>query len=197
MKSAFIQGRKAKWLALPLLALTAHSYASNIFDPSVSASATINTSAVRLDGTIHSFNASANVWTIDVFANVGECVRLDLNVEPADMELVVVAPNGSVFRNDDRNGALDRRPLVKIASAPNNGWYTVHVSQFAGTATEGNFTLLYGRYTAGNANCGTPTPASVTAEAAAMGVTDEEAASLSTKGEGAVEAPRAGTPGSR
>jgi hypothetical protein len=75
------------------------------------------------------------------------------------MELVVIAPNGTVYRNDDRNGALDRRPLVKIGSAPNNGWYTVRVGQFAGVATETNVVLLYGRYNAGNPNCASPTPA--------------------------------------
>jgi hypothetical protein len=120
---------------------------------------------------VFAFGPSAGTFTIDVFAGAGQCVRLDLISPPhptPDMELVVVAPNGTVFRNDDRNGALDRRPLVKIASAPNNGWYTVHVAQFAGAATETNIVLLYGRYNNGNPNCAAPTlPASVVGEDAA------------------------------
>src|SRR4029453_11345415 len=68
-----------------------------------------------------------------------------------------VAPNGLVFRNDDRAPG-DLRPLVKIASTPNNGWYTVSIGRFNGAANTGNFTLAYGRYNAGNPNCALPTP---------------------------------------
>jgi hypothetical protein len=132
--------------------------AQSIFDDSVSTCTGINCSSLRLPATVFAFGPSAGTFTIDAFAAAGQCVRFDV-ISPSapDMELVVVAPNGSVFRNDDRNGALDRRPLVKIGSAPNNGWYTVHVAQFAGAATETNIVLMYGTYPAGNPNCGTPT----------------------------------------
>jgi hypothetical protein len=134
---------------------------SSIFDDTVSTCTGANCSSLRIPGTVHAFGSSANAFTINAFASAGECVRFDLISPPhpaPDMELVVVAPNGTVFRNDDRNGALDRRPLAKIGSAPNNGWYTVHIAQFAGVATETNFVLLYGRYAGGNPNCATPTP---------------------------------------
>jgi hypothetical protein len=134
---------------------------SSIFDDTVSTCTTLNCSSLRIPGTVHAFGPSADAFTINAFAGAGQCVRFDLISPPhpaPDMELVVVAPDGTVFRNDDRNGALDRRPVVKIASAPNNGWYTVHIAQFAGAATETNFVLLYGRYPAGNPNCTTPTP---------------------------------------
>jgi hypothetical protein len=108
------------------------------------------------------------------------------------MELVVIAPNGSVYRNDDRNGALDRRPLVKIGGAPNNGWYTVHVSQWAGAATETNIVLLYGRYNAGNPNCAGPTaPASAFSADAEQ---EEDAAKADD--DRPAPPPRAGQPGS-
>jgi hypothetical protein len=145
---------------------------------------------MRIAGTVHAFGPSANSFVINAFANIGECVRFDLISPPhpaPDMEIVVVAPNGTVFRNDDRNGALDRRPLVKIASAPNNGWYTVHVSQFNGAPTETNIVLLYGRYNAGNPNCATPTAPESATEAEEAAKPDDDSPA---------RAPRAGQPGS-
>jgi hypothetical protein len=186
-------------IALPLLTFAAHADASNVLDPSVSISGIVNNSAVQLDGTIFAFGTSTGVYTVDVFADVGECVRLDVTAQPADLELVVVAPNGTVFRNDDRPG--DLRPLVQIAGAPNNGWYTVHLSHFAGAAIEGNFTLLYGRYNAGNANCAQPTPATLTSRSiGGPTLLDEESTTeikRQTTSEVAVEPPKADSPGSR
>jgi hypothetical protein len=103
----------------------------SIFDDTSGTCTGVNCSSLRIPATVFAFGPSAGTFTIDVFAAAGQCVRLDLISPPhpaPDLELVVVAPNGSVFRNDDRNGALDRRPLVKIGAAPNNGWYTVHVA---------------------------------------------------------------------
>jgi hypothetical protein len=187
MKSAKAP-RNVGWFALPLLlSLAAHSEATNIVDPSVSSSETINNSAVRLDGTIFAQSLPTStppttvqistVWTAEVFARDGECLRFDLTKPVApddelrDFELVVIEPNGVVFRNDDRS-ASDPRPLVKIAPA-DDGWYTVRVANSFGLGNvfgeTNNFTLLYGRYTRGNANCANPTP-----EAAAMGLSGEE-----------------------
>lgn len=169
----------------------------NIFDDTVAACAGANCSSLRIPGTVFAFGGSAGVYTIDAFAAPGECVRFDLISPPhpaPDMELVVVAPDGTVFRNDDRNGALDRRPLVKIAAAPQNGWYTVHVAQFAGAATETNIVLLYGRYPGGNANCATPTPPAL----AAAGSFEAESLDDGAKADddSPVPAPKAGQPGS-
>jgi hypothetical protein len=163
----------------------------SIFDDSSSTCTAANCSSLRIPATVFAFGPSAGTFTIDAFATPGQCVRFDLVSPPhpaPDMELVVVAPNGSVYRNDDRNGAFDRRPLVKIGSAPNNGWYTVHVSQFAGTATETNIVLLYGRYNGGNPNCALPTaPVSGNLESDL----EEE-----KPDEGPAPAPRTGQPGS-
>ena len=179
-----------------VLLMSAPSLASGqtIFDDSLSTCTGTNCSSLRIPTTVFAFGPSAGVFTIDAFAAPGECVRFDLISPPhpaPDMEIVVVAPNGSVYRNDDRNGALDRRPLVKIGSAPNNGWYTVHVAQFAGTATETNIVLLYGRYNGGNPNCASPTvPAS--AFNADAELEEEEKADDDSP----APAPRAGQPGS-
>jgi hypothetical protein len=143
---------------------------------------------------VFSFGPSGGVFTINAFGNVGECLRFDL-ISPAhpapDMELVVIAPNGTVYRNDDRNGALDRRPLVKIGAAPNNGWYTVHIAEFSGAATETNFVMLHGRYNAGNPNCAT-----ATAPASAITLDTELEDAAKPEDDGPAPAPRAGHPGS-
>lgn len=176
--------------ALSMLSAFASTQASatNLFDPTVSATTIADGSSVRLDGTIHSFGPSAGVWTADVFAAPGECLRLFVSSTSFDSELTVIAPNGSVYRNDDGGGSL--RPLVKIAGAPNNGWYTVHVGQFSGTPTEANFTLLYGRYSAGNVNCsGGTAPFS----ASALSIEPPKDALTATP----AAAPRANTPGAR
>src|SRR5262245_36669743 len=96
MKLPFSLKQTGALLALPLLTFAAYADATNIFDPTVSGDGAINNSAIQLDATIFSFGPSASVWTIDVFAAPGECVRLDVTSQPADFELTVVAPNGTV-----------------------------------------------------------------------------------------------------
>lgn len=127
-----------------------------IFDDSVSSCAGINCSSLRIPGTVLNFSPSAGNWDVNVFAGAGECVRLDVISQDADLRMVVVAPNGTVFQNDDRGGG-DLRPLVKMTPTSNNGWYTVHLAHFGGSPINANFVLLYGRYNAGNANCSSPT----------------------------------------
>jgi hypothetical protein len=130
----------------------------DIFDTTVSTCTTLNCSQVVFGGTVHAFGPSANQWDAHVFAAPGECVRIALTSEFTDLETVVRAPNGTVFRNDDGFVApCALCPVVKF-SAPNNGWYAVSIAHFAGTAVEGNFTFTYGRYTPGNPNCAAPTP---------------------------------------
>jgi hypothetical protein len=161
------------WFALTLLAIAVHAQATNIVDPSVSSSSTINASSVRLDGAIFRQELPTSIppatqlistnWTVDVFGRDGECIRLDVTSPTAgigdddvDFELSVISPNGLFYRNDDRS-ASDLRPLVKIA-ALSDGWYTVRVANTFGSGRPGNFTLRYGRYRGGNPNCANPTP---------------------------------------
>jgi len=131
----------------------------DIFDPTVSTCTTLNCSSVRLDGTVHAFGPSANQWNVNVFAAPRECLRVAVTAEVADLETVVRAPNGTVFRNDDGFIApCPLCPVVKVASAANNGWYAVSIAQFAGAPGESNFTVWYGRYPFGNPNCAGATP---------------------------------------
>jgi hypothetical protein len=160
--------------------------AGPLIDDTVSTCTGLNCSSLRLPGTVLSFGASAGAWVGQVFARPGECVRLDVVQQGADLEMVVVAPNGTVFRNDDRPGSL--LPLVAIANAPNNGWYTVQLAHFAGNGIDTNFVLLYGRYNGGNPNCaGGTAPFS----AQALEAEDDESA----KPTDGIHAPRRGTPG--
>ena len=124
----------------------------------------INCSSLRYSGTLLNSGGGvfARPWIANFAGNTGQCLRFDLlspsgTTSSEDLEIVVVAPNGTVFRNDDRNGASDRRPLVKIDPVPTNGWYTVHVAQFSGAPSNLNFVLLHGVYNSGNPNCSSPT----------------------------------------
>jgi hypothetical protein len=143
------------FLAPALLLACGLAGATNLFDPSVSSTSVLDGSSIELDGTLHDTNGNAEPWVVEVYAGVGECVRLFVTTTAFDAKLTVVAPNGTVYRDDDGGGML--RPLVKIGSAPVQGWYTVQVAHWSGLPQNANFTLLYGRYTAGNANCTNPT----------------------------------------
>lgn len=142
-------------LSLVGLFASAHANATNLFDPTVSSTTVLDGSSVELNGTLNDTNGNSQPWTAELYAAAGECVRFFVTSTAFDAKLTVIAPNGSVFRDDDSGGLL--RPLVKIANAPNSGWYTVQVAHFAGFPINANFRLLYGRYTAGNINCATPT----------------------------------------
>jgi hypothetical protein len=153
-----------KWVILAILflglALTIRPAwaGTRIFDPTVDTCTTNNCGAVTLNGTIFSFSPSADHFDVDLFANTSECLRVAVTSEFTDLETVVRAPNGTVYRNDDGGIApCPLCPVVKVNSTPNNGWYSVTIGQFAGAPVTGNFTLSYGRYNAGNPNCAAST----------------------------------------
>jgi len=126
-----------------------------MYDSSVSTATKAGASSVTLNGTLDDNGVFTEPWVTQLFAQAGECVRLAVTTTNFDSELVVAAPNGTVFRDDDSGGSL--RPLVRIASAPSTGWYTVQVASFSGAPTNANFTLKYARYNGGNPNCATAT----------------------------------------
>ena len=167
--------------------LSTAAYAGGeIFDPTSSSCTKLNCSSILVGATVKSFgDVTAGRWVAEVFAGQGECLRLFVSQEFTDLETVVVAPNGSVYRNDDGgvgSGSDILRPLVKIDPTPNNGWYTVSIGHFAGAAVTGNFQLRYGRYSSGNINCANPTPSATPSQAA-------------TKRDGRALAPAEGEPG--
>lgn len=145
--------------AVALLALPAVAEAgARLFDNSVSTCTTNDCSSQVFGGTVTNPASNNDPWVIQVFAAAGECLRLRVLEQAVDLETTVVAPNGSVFRNDDGGLApCTLCSLVKFA-APNRGWYTVQVNHFGGTASYSDLQIAYGRYSAGNPNCAAPTP---------------------------------------
>jgi hypothetical protein len=133
------------------------SYAADlIYEQPLNTCTTLNCNAVVLNG-ISLKNAFGNSisYTSQVFASAGECIRLDVFSESADMKMVLVSPSGAVWRNDDRSPG-DLRPLI-TAQADVNGYYTVQINFYDGnqaTNTLQTFSLAYGRYAVGTStNC--------------------------------------------
>jgi hypothetical protein len=137
---------------------------SDLFDDTFSTCTGINCSSLRLPGSILNYGPFAGTFDIKLYASFGECMRLDVISANGgqDLEITVTSPNGTVYRNDDGGGGgVFNNPLVKIGSTPSRGWYTVHIAQYAGASINADFTLLYGRYNAGNPNCAAPTAPSL------------------------------------
>jgi hypothetical protein len=133
---------------------------SRIFDNTVSSTTIINGSSLTLPGTVTNPASNNDPFEIQVYARAGECIRLEVtsSLQGVDLETVVRAPNGSIYRNDDGSGGgVFANPLVKINNAPNTGWYSVSINHWFGTASYADFVLLYGRYSLNNVNCSVPT----------------------------------------
>lgn len=139
--------------------------ASLVYDPSIKDCKKLNCSSVTLGGTVlNSAGLSSARWEIAVFANTNECLRLDETAmfgTGSDDEMVVVAPNGTVYRNDDFGGTT--RPRVVIMPTPSRGWYYVTIARFNGAPDpEHDITFKFARYlnNPANPNCASPTPIS-------------------------------------
>jgi hypothetical protein len=139
-------------------------WATPIFDPDTIDCAGINCSSVRIDGVVRESFGEVHPWVIELFAFAGKCLRVDVTAQNADLQAVLIAPNGNVYRNDDSGGIgpCPLCPLIKVDPTPgfdpadpfrNRGWYTLQIAPFGGAAVGANFTLLYGHYPAGNPNC--------------------------------------------
>ena len=144
-------------VVLGVALMVGSAWATNMFGPNNTCTG-INCSARIVQGTVTQFGPSAQPWVAEVFSPAGRCLRLAVTTEPTDLEMVVRAPNGQVFRSDDGGVApCPLCPVVKIGNTPNNGWYTVSIGHFAGNPVSANFTMLYSTYPVGNPNCALPT----------------------------------------
>ncbi|MFO1036430.1 MAG: hypothetical protein U1E45_06270 [Geminicoccaceae bacterium] len=110
-----------------------------------------STSSATISGTTFGFGPSAMPWTAEVYSGAGGCLRIAVTSQATDLKATVVAPNGTVYRDDDSGGSL--RPLVKINNTPNNGWYTLSINNFSGAAVSANFTVTLQRLAANSASC--------------------------------------------
>ncbi len=111
--------------------------------------APINCAGMTLRG-IHQVNEP---FMVQVFARAGECLRLDVSTQTADLAMVIIAPSVNFGQVSDDRDVGDTRPLLALDVLPWTGWYTVLVSPFDVDQTTARFTLEYGRYPGGNANC--------------------------------------------
>lgn len=98
-------------------------------------------------------------FVIQLFASAGQCLRIEVTRQSADMEMALVSPNPSlvptgvnfIFADDDSGVGL--LPLIKVDPTSNTGWYTLVVSRFSPGSGGANFDVRYGRYPTGNPNC--------------------------------------------
>jgi hypothetical protein len=94
---------------------------------------------MRLQGSTGGLNgAGTDPFTLQVFANANECLRITVPAQGSDLEATLTTPNGTQFRDDDSFGAL--RPILKVR-ASNTGWNTLQISRYNGDQTFANFTL--------------------------------------------------------
>jgi hypothetical protein len=110
--------------------------------------------------TIRATHQASEPFVTQIFARAGECLRLDVTQQSADVAILVGAPTPPFgVSSDDRDGATDTRPLLMLDALPWTGWYTVIVGyEDVGNAVV-RFRLDYGRYPGGNANCAAPAAA--------------------------------------
>lgn len=128
-----------------------------VFDFGPDTCTTLNCNSLPINGTYQREGTNnANPFILQIFSTGGECVRVEGLSQAVDLEATLVAPNGTVWRDDDGgNGTL---PLIKaITPTGVRGWYTLQIAHFAGTGSYSDFSLAYGRYTSNNVNCATPT----------------------------------------
>jgi hypothetical protein len=152
--------------ALSLCLLTiGQAWGGSIIWTPPSACTSINCDATLLHGnvTTSSTNPGGSVepFIMQVHSSEQYCMRLDVVNQSANMQMVVISPDGTVWRNYGRS-PNDPRPLIVVPSGA-QGWYTVQISLLGGrTSTPGahfNADLSYGRYTSlSNPNCANPTP---------------------------------------
>ena len=140
-------------LALSAVAVSNPGSATNMFDPSpVENCGSINCGARVISGTVLLSSGIAVPWVAEIAARKDECLRIDLTIQSVDLEAVLIAPSGAVYRKDNRSPG-DLKPLIKAKKVPVSGWYTLQISQKDGLPVNTDFTLLYGRYPAGDGNC--------------------------------------------
>lgn len=144
-------------IAISAFCLTAGSAgATQLATPTVGNCTGRNCASVLLKGNTFVTEGRTLPFVVQVYGGNNQCVRLETTQQTADLRIVVIAPDGVVYNNDD-GGACSLCSLVKILTGTRSGYYTVQLAQYGGVAVESNFTIQYGRYNASNPNCSSPT----------------------------------------
>ncbi|MEJ8572095.1 hypothetical protein [Microbaculum marinum] len=148
--------RVSIFAAAAVAMFTANAWGGPIYGPDVTNCKDRNCNAMEIGGTVPGFLASALPWTTQLYAGPGECLRLEVTSQEADLEMRVVSPDGTnTWSSDDSAMApCPLCPLAAIKTRKTDGWYTVHVGEWGGESVQANFTLAYGRYRRqANPNC--------------------------------------------
>ena len=76
----------------------------------------INCGAQSISGTyLPSPNGQSLPFTTQIFSPAGACIRLDVTSQQTNLEMVLVSPNGTAWRNDNFN-LNDQSPIIKVKS---------------------------------------------------------------------------------
>jgi hypothetical protein len=150
-------------VATALLTTTA-AWAGPQFESVRATCGVINCSGMTLRG-IHQ---NSEPFIIQVYARAGECLRLDVSEQTADLVMAVLAPSVNFGAVVDDRDVGDFRPLVFVDPVPQTGWYTVAISYWEYDTVVARFELEYGRYPGGNENCVAP-PAAANAQLPLLG----------------------------
>ncbi|MGQ0446076.1 MAG: hypothetical protein ACT4O2_13365 [Beijerinckiaceae bacterium] len=139
-----------------------------VYDGRVDNCDVLNCGAVSISGKSQRNNfGDAIPFTAEIYADANECLRLEVSYQatnvlakPAAMQIVLVSPTGSIWRNGDINNT---NPVI-TARTDAKGHYTVQINHPDGLQQINsirNFDLTYGRYVLGTpVNC--PIPAVAT-----------------------------------
>jgi hypothetical protein len=125
---------------------------------------TLNCGALTLPGVINghpTIPATATQWVGQFSGQASSCLRFQVtSTSPTrDLAMSVVAPDGTVFTNNNGGVAGCANCPKVVVGAAKNGFYTVVVAHAGALpAAETNFTLRAGLYNSRNApNCNGPT----------------------------------------
>ena len=112
---------------------------------------------------IRGVSQTTEPFVIQVYAAEGECLRMEVTSQTADVEMVLISPDieDFIYTDDDRAGQF--RPVIAVDPVTNRGWHKVLVSEYRGALERARFKLRYGRYDSGNPNCERTTPVICTA----------------------------------
>jgi len=124
---------------------------------------TVNCNITSIAGWAGRSSSQVLPWTAKFLAVAGNCLRLQMSFinGPANLEMVVVAPNGTTRYRNDQGGVAGcpNCALVKVDPAPVSGFYTTIISSTNGAPVDTDFHILFGQFPHGNVNCAPPTPA--------------------------------------
>ena len=153
-----VPGGLTMLLAVCLLAGSGPAAATNMFDPRPVLNCTVdnpdypNCASSSISGTVLLSQSFPLPWVAQIAAREGECLRIDVTEQGANLEAVLISPSGGFWRNS--NGvAGGQGPVLKINYIPQNGWFTLQLSHQDGLPVNADFALAFGRYLTNSDNC--------------------------------------------